>query len=127
MAANATMRSKFVRQVTTFIRKYNFDGLDLDWEYPTQRDGKPIDRENFLQMVKELHDIFKPLGLLLTSAIGAAKNVIDEAYSIPELSLYLDYFHVMCYDYHGNWDHKVGYNAPLTAPTNDPFSVVCIE
>lgn len=124
MAANTTTRSKFVKQVTAFIRKYNFDGLDLDWEYPTQRDGKPMDRENFLLLVKELREQFKPLGLLLTSAIGAAKNVIDEAYNVKQISLYLDYLHVMCYDYHGSWDQKVGYNAPLTAPTNDPFSVV---
>lgn len=127
LVANTTTRAKFVKQVTTFIRKYNFDGLDLDWEYPTQREGKPMDRENFLYLVKELHEQFKPHNLLLTSAIGAAKNVIDEAYNIRQISLYLDYLHVMCYDYHGTWDHKVGYNAPLTAPINDPFSVVSVN
>ena len=26
---------------------------------------------------------------------------------------YLDYVHVMCYDYHGKWDRKTGHNAPL--------------
>jgi GH18 family chitinase len=27
-------RANFVRTVIEFIEKYNFDGLDLDWEYP---------------------------------------------------------------------------------------------
>ena len=31
---------------------YKFDGLDLDWEYPTKREGKPYDRENFVLLVK---------------------------------------------------------------------------
>lgn len=34
------------------FRKYNFDGLDLDWEYPAKRGGAPADRENFVHLVK---------------------------------------------------------------------------
>lgn len=31
---NPGSRSNFIRQALEFIEKYNFDGLDLDWEYP---------------------------------------------------------------------------------------------
>jgi len=113
--------------VSSFIRKYDFDGLDLDWEYPTQRKGKPADRENFVLLTKELREEFDNHGLLLTSAIGAAKKVIDEAYDVRQISRYLDYLHIMCYDYHGSWDQRVGYNAPLSAPADDPLSVVSGE
>ncbi|CAD7006611.1 unnamed protein product [Ceratitis capitata] len=123
LVADREQRARFVKQVTTFIRKYNFDGLDLDWEYPTQRGGRPQDRENFVLLTKELRDEFDNYGLLLTSAIGAAKNVIDQAYDVRQISRYLDYLHIMCYDYHGSWDKQVGYNAPLRAPEGDVLSV----
>ncbi|XP_033242347.1 probable chitinase 2 isoform X1 [Drosophila miranda] len=123
LVANSYLRERFVKQVSSFVRKYNFDGLDLDWEYPTQRGGKPSDRENFVALTKELREEFDNHGLLLTSAIGAAKKVIDEAYDVRQISRYLDYLHIMCYDYHGSWDQKVGYNSPLAAPAEDPFSV----
>lgn len=93
--------------------KYNFDGLDLDWEYPALRGGEPMDKENFVQLVKELKTDFNKYNLLLTSAIGAAKNTIDQAYSVKMLSRYLDYMHIMTYDYGGTWDKKITANAPL--------------
>jgi chitinase len=32
LAADPVRRGRFVVQASEFIRKYNFDGLDLDWE-----------------------------------------------------------------------------------------------
>jgi chitinase len=46
MAASEAGRSTFADSVVTFVQKYNFDGLDLDWEYPTQRGGTPEDKVN---------------------------------------------------------------------------------
>lgn len=51
--------------------------------------------------------------LLLTAAISADKKTIDIAYDISEISKYLDFIHVMAYDYHGSWDTYVAPNAPL--------------
>ncbi|XP_058461142.1 probable chitinase 2 [Malaya genurostris] len=113
MAANPERRQAFVKNALEFVKRYNFDGLDLDWEYPTQRGGKPYDRENFVALVKELSQQFKKSNLLLTSAIGAGKDTIDAAYDIKTLSKYLDFLHIMCYDYNGSWNRKIGPNAPL--------------
>jgi chitinase len=64
--------------------------------------------------VKELYTEFKKHNLYLSSAFGASKKVIDSAYNVKALAPYLDSMHIMCYDYFGSWDKKIGLNAPLS-------------
>ena len=48
MAANASTRAIFVHNAVLFLRKYGFDGLDIDWEYPAVRGGRPSDKQNLV-------------------------------------------------------------------------------
>ena len=53
LVADPARRKTFIRSAVRFLRQYNFDGLDLDWEYPAARDGgKPEDRKNYAIFVK---------------------------------------------------------------------------
>ncbi len=45
MAATATTREQFISHAITFLRDRNFDGLDLDWEFPVAED-----KENFASL-----------------------------------------------------------------------------
>ncbi len=95
-------RAKFIKSIMDVIEKYQFDGIDLDWEYPSWTglaDSKPEDRDNFTLLCKELReamDNYKE-GLLLTSAVIGGLNV-ERFYDLKELNKYLDYFHLMTYD-----------------------------
>jgi len=42
----------FLRNLIYCDRKYGFDGLDLDWEFPGSRGGAPYDKQNFVSLVK---------------------------------------------------------------------------
>lgn len=54
MALSARSRKHFVETSVKFLRKWDFDGLDLDWEYPAKsnRGGRKIDKRNFITLLK---------------------------------------------------------------------------
>ena len=75
--------------------------------------------------MQELRAVFNKFNLLLTAAFGAGEDTINIAYDVAGLSVYLDYIHMMCYDYHGTWDGRTGPNAPLKS--SDVLNVVSIS
>lgn len=119
MVADATKRATFVQSVVEFLEKYRFDGLDLDWEYPAVRGGVPIDKQNFILLLRDLKEAFAPKGWIVTAAVSAGRYTMEVAYDIPSMALYLDQLHLMSYDYHGgNWESVTGINSPLYANPN---------
>jgi GH18 family chitinase len=52
MVETPERRLKFTLSTMEFLRQYNFDGLDIDWEYPTLRQGKMEDKPRFAMLIK---------------------------------------------------------------------------
>lgn len=47
MVLSPAKRQTFINSVISFLRKYEFDGLDIDWEYPANRGGPPQDKQYY--------------------------------------------------------------------------------
>lgn len=77
-------------------------GIDIDWEYPSQRNGQPEDKENFILMLEELKQVLKPYNKLIAIAVGATEKHASDSYVIPRVVEQVDFVNLMAYDLHGN-------------------------
>lgn len=117
MVANPDSRKVFIDSVLEIMKQHDFDGVDMDWEYPTcptgvdSCGGSPQDKQNFLQLIRELRKALP--GQLLTMASHAGQNVVDQAYDLPALVQDLDWINVMTYDLHGSWEREALHHSPL--------------
>jgi chitinase len=138
MAASAATRANFVASAVAFLRRYRFDGIDIDWEFPGAI-GLPCasgavcerasDKPNFVLLARELRTALDRAGAqdhrryALTIAAGSGrKHVLDAQGSsawLRALAASLDWINVMTYDYHGTWDGSSGHVAPLRADPRD--------
>lgn len=123
--ASAENRTRFTKSLIPFIRKYDLDGLDIDWEFPGFPPNPPTQTANFTMLLQEIHDAFNSEALhssqtrlQLSLAVGAAPTVIW-TYDIPKLHSIVDFINLMCYDfrYYAVYDPITGYNAPLYPKT----------
>lgn len=119
MSASYESRKIFIKSVVEFLIIYNFDGIDIDWEYPSQRDGRKEDKQNFVRLLKELRRELKPKRFLLTAAVASTKFIADKSYDVPALNYLLDFVNVMTYDFYGPWMNIAGHHSPLYTTKGD--------
>ena len=97
MAADPNHRKKFCSNCSSAVRKYNLDGIDLDWEYPTSNDAgisaSPADKGNFTLLLKDLRDALGS-NKYITMASASNADYIDWTSALP----YLDWVNIMTYD-----------------------------
>jgi chitinase len=106
-----TSRQRFVASAVAIVKKFDLDGIDIDWEYPSLPGDKgnicrPEDKHNYTLLFKELRLKLDSLQqqtskkYLVTTAVGGFKKFVDNT-EMGDAQQYLDYVNLMTYDYSG--------------------------
>ncbi|WP_144240139.1 glycoside hydrolase family 18 protein [Haladaptatus cibarius] len=116
-ALTAERRARFARTAIELVRKYNFDGIDIDWEYPdgTIRESDPHNLVLLLREIRRQLDEAERADCQryeLSMAASANPSTIDSQ-KVGAFSDDVDFLNVMCYDLHGTWNERTHFNAPL--------------
>jgi chitinase len=128
IALTAQSRKAFIDGAMDFLKRYELDGLDIDWEYPGLPGAghayRADDTQNFTLLVKEVRSRFtqeeKTSGrrFRLTIAAGASDEYLAHT-EMGKVQQYVDAVNVMAYDYsEARSDGLTGHNAPLFAGPN---------
>ncbi|XP_070851205.1 chitinase-3-like protein 1 [Drosophila suzukii] len=114
MVASPNKRDNFYTSLIAFLFKWGFDGVQIDWRYPTQRGGQSEDRQNFVLLLEELGLIFREHKLvLMVTVLGRTNKENLESYDVPGIVKNSDFVHLMMHDERDAYRLRLGYNAPL--------------
>jgi chitinase len=130
---DAVLRKRFITTSVDAIIKYNFDGFDLDWEYPGKQGvgynsvDEINDKKNIELFFKELRTELNtriPNKYIEISVATGCNPIVLEQYK--DCSPLLDYINLMSYDYYGSWGDG-GHNSalfdnPLQKATESKFN-----
>lgn len=120
-------RSKFIHSAVGFVQKYQLDGIDIDWEYPTAPGAgikaRPEDKQNFTAFIKglrtELNKLDRPQ--ILTFAAAGWKKYF-EYIELSEVKKYVDYMNLMTYDQAGGGNKFTRHHTALGRVTLSDLS-----
>ena len=131
VALTEASRQQFADSAIAFVRKYDLDGVDIDWEYPgLEGDGnphRPEDRENYTRLLQALRTHLDAeekqahRHLDLSVATNGNQDFLDHT-EMPAVAAVVDSVNLMAYDMAG-YSNTTGHHAPLYANPRGPAHV----
>ena len=119
MTAKDDRRAQFITSLEKFMTLYGFQGVDLDWQYPSAEDrgGSTNDAVNFVALVRDMRQAWgNKYGVSVTLP---ADYWYLRGYDPKGMETYLDFFGLMSYDLHGFWDSDLNTWGSIVRPHTD--------
>lgn len=97
LAASSRNRRLFAWDCRRLIWEYGIDGIDIDWEYPTQStsgiSSSPDDTRNLTKLLQDIRTVIGPKRMLTLATISSGLYV-----NLREVVKYVDWINLMTYD-----------------------------
>ncbi|KAJ9546496.1 hypothetical protein OSB04_019039 [Centaurea solstitialis] len=123
MASREYSRASFINSTIEVAREYEFDGIDLDWEFPSNESDMSnlgLLFQEWRQALEYEANVTKRPRLVLTSAMYYASVVSFDgpprSYPTQAITRYVDWISPMCFGYHGTWENFTGSHSALYDP-----------
>jgi chitinase len=121
IVAHADAEDRYVKAVMKVVDQADYDGIDLDWEYPDTKDEVAGFERLTRRFRARLDEVGEAKGRRLLLTMAASSNPGTLSWLRKEFLLEtLDWINVMTYDYAGDWTDYAGHNAPLFASSREP-------
>jgi GH18 family chitinase len=101
MTSSKENRDAFTASLLKFLDKWNFAGVDIDWEWPgaSNRGGDPSTiKQNYVSLMTELRTALGKRGLAV--ALPSQGEYLKQ-FDLKALEAQVDWFNVLTYDLHG--------------------------
>lgn len=107
---DSVLTATLINSVVSFLQQYNYDGVDIDWETPSNS----TETQQLTGLVQGMRAKFNQTdsAWLITMAIPAT-SYGGQHFDYNNLTGYVDWYNVMCYDFVGSWCTYSGHDSPL--------------
>ncbi|CAL0320152.1 unnamed protein product [Lupinus luteus] len=126
IVATRAARAALIKSTISVVRRFGFDGVDLDWEFP-KTDEQMSNLGILLREWRHAIDVDSKISgkppLLLTAAVYFADNFFLSAtqrrYPVASINSNLDFVNIMSYDFYGSGNNSTGAPAALFDPKSN--------
>ena len=121
IASKPEALDRYVKAILAMVDEADYDGIDLDWEYPDTK-AEVAGFERLARRFREgLDAIGERKGRPMVQTMAASANPGTLRWLEKDFLLAtLDWVNVMTYDYTGDWSDHAGHHSPLFASSKQP-------
>ncbi len=128
IVAHPEAENRYFHSVMEIIDQFDYDGIDLDWEYPDTKDEVLGFERLTRRFRKALDDLGRRKGRQMPVTMAASANPGTLKWLDTDFLLEtMDWINVMTYDFAGDWSDVAGHNAPLFASSKRRGRPISIE
>ncbi|KAF0301779.1 Chitotriosidase-1 [Amphibalanus amphitrite] len=125
IAADDSKMKRFVAEAIKYVRMHNFDGIDLDWKVPRQKEGHARLLELFASEVKKESETSGKERLIISTTIPGNVTMLMEDFDVPRIAKAVDYVNALVYQFRSCDGNRTSHHSPLF--TTDPESTDFVD